>query len=305
MRLCLLVLAAGLAQAQFFPLQVGNQWIYRLDEGPVKDLRVAEILGAETVEEKEYFHYKGISGEIARVRLTADSKLVQRNADGSESLWADFAAGPGESFPTAVDACTGRGMVESREATTEMLNRTWGGGLRVRYAAANCADAGISVDLYLPGLGLAERTYQSFTGPRRFKLTYARIGNASVVTGGEFGFRLTLNQKTYTTRALIQPRMTLENWTGEPLKLRFFSGQSFDFSIRNEAGETVYTWSSNKLFIAEVREITVTGEQNWTASEELDLKPGEYVVEAWITNGRTPVFKAQVPITVAAMEPAK
>jgi hypothetical protein len=300
----LLVLATGLAQAQYFPLQVGNQWIYRVNEGPVKDLRVAEVLRAELVDEKEYFHYKSISGEVSRIRLTGDNKLVQRNDDGSESLWTDFAAAPGESFPTSFDGCTGRGRVESRDASVELMNRTWSGGLLVQYAAAQCADAGITGDLYLPGLGLAERTYQSFTGPRRFQLTYARIGNASVVTGGEYGFRLTLNQRTYATRALIQPRMTIENWTGEPLKLRFNSGQSFDFAIRNEAGETVYTWSSNKLFIAQVRDITVTGEQNWTASEELTLKPGEYVVEAWLTTGRTPVFKAQVPITVAAIEPA-
>jgi len=298
------LLATGLAYAQYFPLEVGNQWIYRLDEGPVKDLRIAEVTGKETINEREYFLYRGIQGEQSRIRLTANNELVQWNADGSESLWADFNAAEGASFPTAFDGCTGRGKVDTRAAKAELLNRTWENGIRVSYAAAACADAGVAEDLYLPGLGLAERTYQSFTGPRRYKLTYARIGNATVITGGEYSFRVNLAQKTYATRAILQVRMTLENWTREPLKLRFNSGQSFDFAVRDAAGAAVYTWSANKLFTAEIREVAVTGEKNWTATEEVQLPAGEYVLEAWLTTDRKPVFKAQVPITVAEIVPA-
>jgi len=305
MRTLLFMLAAGLAQAQYFPLQVGNQWIYRVNEGPVRELRVAEILRTEIINEKEYFVYRGIHGDLARLRMTEDNKLVQANADGVESLWADFAADTGASYPTSFDPCTGRAHVESREASTEILDRVWPGGFQVSYGAAACADAGVTEDLYLPGLGLARRTYQSIAGPRRYQLTYARIGNASVVTSGEYSFRINLDQKTYASRAIINLRMTLENWTREPLKLQFNSGQLFDFAIRNEAGDTVYFWSATRLFPAVMSEITVTGEKNWTVTEELDLKPGEYTLEAWLTTAGKPVYKAQVPITVAAIEPAR
>lgn len=305
MRTFLFLLATGLAQAQYFPLQAGNQWIYRVDEGPVKELRVAEVLRAETIDEKEYFLYKGILGETARIRITAENKLVQLNADGTESLWADFNAAEGTSYSTAFDSCTGRGRVETRSASKELLDHRWDNGIQVVYSAASCADAGVSEDLYLPGLGLAQRVYHSFTGPRRYNLSYARIGNASVVTGGEYSFRINLSEKTYAPRAIINLRMTLENWTKEPLNLQFFSGQSFDFAIRDASGATVFYWSANKLFTAVVRELTVIGEKNWTVTEEVDLRPGEYVLEAWLTNGRKPVFKAQVPLTVAVIEPAR
>lgn len=304
MRMFLWLLAAGLAHAQYFPLQVGNQWIYRVDEGPVKELRVAEILRAETVDDKEYFVYRGISGATARIRLTAENKLVQWNADGTETLWADFAAGEGESYSTALEPCTGRANVRSRTATFELLDRTWDSGFQVNYSAAACADAGIIEDLYLPNLGLAQRTYQSFTGPRKYKLTYARIGNASVVTSDQYSFRITLAQRTYAPRAIINLRLTLENWTKEPLKLQFNSGQSFDYAIRDAAGETAYYWSANKLFTAEVREVSVTGEKNWTATDEMDLKPGDYTLEAWLTTDGKPVYKAQLPITVLPIGPA-
>jgi len=304
MRTFLFLLATGLAQAQYFPLQVGNQWIYRVDEGPVKELKVAEVLRAETIDDKEYFVYKGIQGEAARIRVTAENKLVQLNADGSESLWADFNAAEGDSYLTSFDPCTGRGRIESKKATTELLSRVWENGIQVSYSAASCADAGVTDDLFLPGLGLAQRSYQSFTGPRRYKLSYARIGNASIVTSGEYSFRINLSQKTYAPRAIFNLRLTLENWTKEPFKLHFNSGQRFDFAIRDAAGETVYYWSANRLFIAQVSEEVVTGEKNWTVTEEMDIKPGEYVLEAWLTTDRKPAFKAQVPFTVAEIGPA-
>jgi hypothetical protein len=295
-----LLLAAGVAQAQFFPLQVGNQWIYRVEEGPVKETRVAEVLRAETVDDKEYFVYQGITGGPTRLRVTSDNSLVQWNKDGSESLWVDFNAAEGAAFSTAADSCTGRGRVVSRDAKLELLDSVWNGGFQVAYSAAACADAGITDDIYLPGLGLAQRTYQSFTGPRRYKLAYVRFGNASIVTGAETAFRISLGQRNYAPRAVINLRLSLENWTKDPLPLTFPSGQSFDFAIRTPAGETVYTWSSNKLFTAEFREFSITGEKNWTVTEALDLKPGEYLLEAWLTTGPQPVYKAQLPITVTA-----
>lgn len=300
MRILFLLLMANLAHAQYFPLEVGNQWIYRVDEGLVKDVWIAEILQSERLDGKEYFTYRGIQGETSRIRLTEDNRLVQWNADGTESLWADFNAPEGGSYPTSFDRCTGRGGVKSRTAETELLDRAWNAGFLVTYAATNCADAGVLEDLYLPGLGLAQRTYQSFTGPRRYKMTYARIGNASVIASGEYSFRINLNQSKYVPGATLHLRMTLENWNKEPLKLNFFSGQVFDFTIRDSTGRTVYFWSANKLFPAVTSELLVSGEKNWTVSEILDLKPGEYVVEAWLTTDRKPVFKAQVPITVIA-----
>lgn len=298
------LLAAGVASAQYFPLQVGNQWIYRVDEGPVKDLKVAAIERSEKIDDKEYFVYRGIQGEIARIRMTDQNRLVQLNADGSESTWVDFNAGKGISFPTAFDNCTGRGEITSRTESVDILDRAWTDGIRVTYSAASCADAGVQEDLYLPGLGLAERTYQSFTGPRRYKLTYARIGNASVVTSSEYSFRINLDKKTYDPHAVINLRLTLENWTKTPLTLHFNSGQSFDFAIRNESGETVYYWSANKLFIAVVREESVSGEKNWTVTEELDLAPGDYVLEAWLTTGPKPAYKAQLPFSIDGPRPA-
>ncbi|MSV31346.1 MAG: hypothetical protein EXQ57_02390 [Bryobacterales bacterium] len=106
MRNIFLLLATGLAQARYFPLEGGNLWGYR----------VAEVLRAEI-------------------------------ADGAESMWPDFNAAEGASYPTAFDTCTGRGRVEKREATAEILDRIWASGIQISYSATNCADAGVTDDL--------------------------------------------------------------------------------------------------------------------------------------------------------------
>lgn len=302
MRSIVFLCAAAIAPAQFFPLQVGNQWIYRVSEGPVREVRVAEVVSSERIDDVEYFVYRGLFGETAQLRMTANNQLVQRNADGTESLWADFDASLGAVYTTAFDRCTGRARVEAVALLVDALDRQWPGGRRVSYSATNCADAGVAGDVYVPGLGLTERTFITFTGPRRYQLTYARIGNASVIASGEYGFRLSLDQREYPSKARITLRMTLENWTKTPLVLNFTSGQSYDFSVRTDSGETVYTWSATRLFPAVIRDETVSGEKNWVVTDELDLRPGNYVIEARLTD-RTQAFRAQVPFTVVRETP--
>jgi hypothetical protein len=295
----LLLVAIGCLPAQYFPLAVGNQWIYRLEEGPVKDVRQAAITGVEAVGGQEWYRYSGLFGETALIRMTSDNRLVARREDGGEALWADFAVAEGGVYAVNVEECTaGRARVESRREEAELVRFRWQGGFRVAYAGSQCADAGITSDLYLPGLGLAERVFNSISGPRRYRAVYARIGNATVLAGPELAFRLSLDQAEYRQEAVIRLRITLDNGTGKPLMLAFPSAQTYDFSIRNAAGESVYTWSADKRFAALYREVPFEGETNWTEQHSLRLRPGEYTLAAWLTtDGGTP-YRAQAPFTV-------
>lgn len=297
--------AAAFAQARYFPLQVGNQWIYRLEAGHGTDVRIAEVLGRESAGDAEHFVYKGMMGEVARIRSTSEHKVTHLDANGKESVWFDFETAVGASFSPAFDPCTGEGRVVSRSERVNALGRQWESGIRIAYGPGMCADAGVLEDVFVPGVGLVERTYQSIAGPRRYRLTYARLGNATILADGEYSFRIHLNEKNYPPRPEIHLRLTLENRTPEPLVLRFNSGQSYDFAIRDHSGRTFYVWSADKLFTAEYREVPVTGEKSWAVSQRLDLPRGEYVIEAWLTTADKPFFKAQIPFTVGAGESEK
>jgi hypothetical protein len=293
---CVVSFSALLGQAaDFFPLAVGNQWIYRTDGGLVKETVITEIRGIERSANREYFLYAGLGGELTRLRYNEAGQLVALRGDGSEALWGDFQA---DQYAAQVDVCSGAAKVVDRNLTLELDTRQFSGALDVRYSPGPCADAGVTRDVFIPGVGLGQRETTSFTGLRRYRLTYARIGGVAVMATGEHSFRLSLDRVSYPPEFEFNARMTLDNSTGEPLLLRFNSGQSFDLVVRDTRGNRVYTWSATRLFPAVVREELVEGEKNWTASDRLRLEPGEYTMEAVLTTGERRAYWAMVPLTV-------
>ena len=286
------LLLASLAPAQdYFPLAVGNQWIYR----DSKETIVTGIEATEKIGDREYFIYQGITGQRTRLRYNDKAQLVALQDNGSEGLWADFNA---DRYDTKIEQCTGPATVVARDYAIDLGKQTLGGGIAVRYAPSNCADAGITRDVFVHGIGLAEREITSFIGPKTYRLIYARLGGLAVFGQGEHAFRLSLDRVAYPRNAEFEARLTLENSTGQPLLLRFNSGQSFDLRIKNDRGEHVYTWSATRLFIAVMRDEAVVGEKNWTTSDRLALDPGQYTMEAVLTTLDRQPYLATVPFTI-------
>jgi hypothetical protein len=283
------------AAAEYFPLAVGNQWIFHAESPLGRQTVVTEILAVEEVGGVPYFIYQDLDGRKVRLRLNEQGQLVVLRTDGGEGLWADFTA---ERYDVSFEPCTGAATVEARNATFDLGKRTVTNGLAVRYLPAACADAGITRETFLPGVGLAEREVTTIAGPRVYRLTYARVGGVALFGGPEHSFRLSLDRATYPPEFEFNARMTLENSTGQPLQLQFSSGQSFDLVLRDARGNRVYTWSATRLFIAVMREETVDGEKNWTASDRLRLEPGAYVMEAVLTTTGGKTYSASVPLTV-------
>ena len=290
-----MIMTLPVAAADYFPLAVGNQWIYRAENAIGRETVVTEIRSTEEVSGQQYFVYQSLDGQKVRLRRNEQGQLVVLRTDGSEGLWADFSA---ERYGTAFDQCTGEATVETREASVSLGRQTLTNGLAVRYAPAACADAGITRETFVPGVGLAEREVTTIAGPRVYRLTYARAGGVAVFGGPEHSFRLSLDRSSYEPEFVFHAKLTLENSTGQPLLLQFSSGQSFDLFLKDARGNSVYTWSATRLFIAVMREETVDGEKNWTATDRLRLEPGEYVMEAVLTTVGGRAYSATVPLTV-------
>ena len=287
------ILAWPAVAAEYFPLAVGNQWVYRLD-GAAE--RVVTTIGqTREVEGQTYFVYAGLDGASVLLRRNAQGQLLVRQPDGAEGLWADFAA---DRWETALAPCPGAAAVEARDRRVELGRSSFADGLVVRYAAGTCGEGGVVREVFVPGVGLVEREILSGGGRRVYRLTYARVGGVAVFGGPEHSFRLSLDRASYPPEFEFQARMTLENSTGKPLRLEFGSGQSFDLFLKDARGNPVYQWSANRMFAMMLREETVEGEKNWTATDRLRLEPGEYVMEAVLaTRGGQP-YRATVPLTV-------
>jgi hypothetical protein len=103
-----------------------------------------------------------------------------------------------------------------------------------------------------------------------------------------------------TAAPVANVRITLRN-TAQPVTLTFPTGQTFDFAIRTEKGDTLYRWSDGKAFTQAVRtEVFGPGEKNFPIQVRLngpDKKPlpqGHYVAEGWLTTMGTRVFVASL-----------
>lgn len=90
--------------------------------------------------------------------------------------------------------------------------------------------------------------------------------------------QLSMNATIDTTEDTVSFKFSLENTAEEPVILGFTSSQQYEVQVTNEAGESVYTFSADKMFTQELTtEELASGDsleamETWTGIEE----PGEY-----------------------------
>ncbi|MGI2329033.1 BsuPI-related putative proteinase inhibitor [Planococcus sp. YIM B11945] len=96
-------------------------------------------------------------------------------------------------------------------------------------------------------------------------------------------------------------RYTLTNQTEEIKTFSFTSGQRIDVSLSDESGSQVFLMSSTAMFTQALGEETVKQGEELSYEfdiPELDLAPGTYKVEAWLTPKEGQDFKAESEYTV-------
>jgi|GEM_PF-910925 len=76
------------------------------------------------------------------------------------------------------------------------------------------------------------------------------------------------------------------NTTNEQIALLFSDGQRMEV-VLNKNGEEVYRWSSGKAFTQAIEQVNLAPGESWeySANDELEVDPGRYDFEAWITAG--------------------
>ncbi|MEZ5398244.1 MAG: BsuPI-related putative proteinase inhibitor [Bryobacteraceae bacterium] len=298
----LLTIAALCAASSFaqdyFPLHVGNQWVYTQTGTFATAPVVVQVAESQVIDGRSFSLVRGLPEGPLWLHQSADGLLISIDpATKTESVWARFAAAEGGTYETSVTPCNSTASVRSRNATAELPVGTYGGALEIAYPNPTCADAGLESETFLPWIGLVKRTSTSIAGPVSLALSYARVGGVTVLSQPENAFALTIDKTSYAPAANINARLNIRATQTTPLTLSFSSGQRFDFAIRNDAGETVYTWSADKLFPAVLGTEAINGERNWAVSFPAPQAPGNYTVEGWLTSARP--YKATVSFTVA------
>jgi hypothetical protein len=315
----LLFSAAARAQTDYFPLQAGNQWIYRSTAGTF----TLQVVESQVVGNQEHFLVRGLPSQPEILLWKDDAgRILYWDAEAkTDKVWLDTTAAEGAETETGVDSCNKSSVITSREAAYKGPVGEFNNALAVRYTVANCADAGIDSDVLLPSVGLLRRTWQTFAGPRPYDLVYAKLGGRTVISEPELAFGLSLDRAVYVADLMppVDPnkavplmlvRMTLRNTTKDNLTLNFPSGQVYDLVIRDAGGKQIFQWSANKTFVAVLHSETVQGEANWAVSVPLGEQTnstaqpwpdGRYTVEAWLTTDGGKLYGGTVAFEIMAV----
>jgi hypothetical protein len=288
----LILAASAVAQVpEYLPLQVGNQWVYRASPG---DPQVLAVSRQETVNGNTYFVLKGF-GQESWLRYVSDGVLVNYDRESrTEQPYLNFTAREGATFPTTAHPCNTTAVIETKSFKGSFPLGEFSTIAQVRYGGNLCADAGLTADYFLPYIGLIRRTETSFTGPRSYELTYARINGTVMVSTNETGFSLSTDKAVYLSATRDIPvaaaRMTLRH-TDEtsPLILEFSSGQEVDYILTDSTGKTIWKWSDGRGFTQALHNLRVAREHNWATEIPLKgadgnvLPGGTYRLEGLIT----------------------
>jgi hypothetical protein len=137
-----------------------------------------------------------------------------------------------------------------------------------------------------------------------YDLSYARIGEVTVVSAPEVTFSLTLDSAVYFSGP-VMARLTLRAVQPSPLSLNFRTSQEFDLVVKNGAGDMVYRWSDGRGFAQVLHSLSLgAGEKNFTVqfpladSKGAALPAGVYTAEAWLTTEVPQLYRAQVAFEI-------
>jgi hypothetical protein len=245
---------------QYFPLEVGNRWVYER-KGPIG----AERWGAAVVDRvtppggESYVVLDGYLGPRRLVRSTPRSAVFEFDPDGpADHLWYRLDAHVGaawhmqlEPVPTLgpiADCVSGsRVVLASRTEVVTVPAGTFSGVVRLDFSSP-CADAGIDSEWFAPGVGLIRRHETSFAGLVVSELVSADIADLTLPRL-LYASSLSLDRPVYINNLMppigpgaiptVRGRFRLENRSDTPMRLAFAGCTSVSVVVLDAAGREV------------------------------------------------------------------
>lgn len=298
----LLLLACSLGVAAgppFFPLETGNEWVYRNPEtGSTFTVRVGvPVISGDNA----YYTLSGYVNSRLFVRAGEDGSLYYRDEENQRDLLlTSFEPFEDGWFHAPFRPCEQEGQTAVRREEYRGAAGAFN-ALRIRYRSYDCADTGVTEELYAENVGMLSRTTSTIAGPRQFHLVAARIGKMELTRQAGGTFSVTVNPPGPSDESAVA---MLRLAVSRPVVLRYASAQEYDVLLRDSEGRVLWRWSDGKVFPAVVSDITVEGERVWRVKVplrvlELPLPSGRYSVEAWLPTGdERPQFAATAALEI-------
>ena len=252
----------------WFPLEVGNAWLYR----PVPtsgtgsanlEYRNIWVHGTESIDGRDYFDVLYFGREIALRTEPSDSSIyVFDKASGTEKLWLAPDRPVGSTFSTEVNPCPTTATIAARDAPVTTPAGKFDNAVEVEFQG-NCVDVGATKQLYAANVGLVSDEETTFAGPVIYELSYYRVGTSTSST--DVSFTVALRSSRYIAGTTLEARLTLRNTTPDPIHLHFRG---------NVQGTVGYQWSADRTFPLIIRDETLgPGELTYGVTAPLGTLP--------------------------------
>ncbi len=259
--------AFDVTRESYFPLQVGNHWVYaRRGPAGMDGWKVAVSDFKKAPNSHRYFVLSGYFGEPARlVRRGLRDNVGEFNPrSNTDHLWYLLGAPVGTSWRMELepvnDAGAPAGCVDgsrlaivSRAEHVEVPAGAFANVVHVRFQPP-CADAGILEEWFAPGVGLVRRLENSFAGPVVSELVRAEVGGRDLPRH-PYSSTLAIDRPAYVnnlmpvgspdTLPIVRGAFAVHNETPIPISFTFSGCKSISVVVRNTAGNEVLRASGN------------------------------------------------------------
>lgn len=192
-----LAVAPALLAADWFPLETGNQWVYKGTGGVKLSPRVVCVGEAREFGGHSYYAVTGLLSGGAWLRTEGGRVLAWDEAAGGEALWYDFSTAAGGSYQTALPRTSGTVTLTSRDAVMTVPAGTFPGAVTLDYTGVRTGDfapAMVQRESFAAGVGLLTQDLSMEAPQGRYELAYARIGGVTVIREAENGIELSINE---------------------------------------------------------------------------------------------------------------
>jgi hypothetical protein len=290
--------------ADFLPLHEGNTWTYRESAtGQTFSVRVGQ---STTIAGHLYYDLIGYANTDLWVRIdeTYGTLIYWDGVRNQDILLTSFEQFEGGYWLAPFRPCPEQdGQGQLKLGNHDGPAGPIAGVLEIQYRTIGCADVGLLQEQYADHLGMLRRVVSTIAGPRTFDLIAARVGNITIDVVPSASFSVSLGPTSGAGPVIATLRLHVNSKS--PLTLSFSSGQEYDFALKNSAGATLWRWSATRTFLQALHQRIVadewcaTVEIPWPTTSEGVLQPGDYTVEAVVTNVDPLPFAATVPATIA------
>ena len=296
--------SCALLGADFFALQEGNTWTYREPvTGQTFSVRVGPLV---TIAGHVYYDLVGYTGTdlLVRIEETYGALVYWDGAGNQDVLLTSFEQFEGGHWVAPFRPCPEQdGQGQLKLGNHDGPAGPVVGVLEIQYRAIGCADVGLLQEQYADHLGMLRRVVSTIAGPRTFDLIAARVGNLTIDAAPNASFSVSLGPTAGA--GPVPATFHLHVNSKLPLMLSFSSGQEYDFALKNSAGTTLWRWSASVTFLQAMHQRIVADEWSgtvdipWPTTSAGVLRPGDYTVEAVVTNANPMPFAATASVTIA------